>query len=315
MSKIRVFRNNSGAFKHIKEHKFENEKTLQTLIEKNLDTVFDGLEFLTSEFQIRDLRPDSVAYDNEKNCFVIIEYKNIKNKQVLDQGATYYRLLNEDRDGFVLLYNRLKKQQHKTDYFNWDEPYVVFLSPEFTKYQIGASGIGLPIQLHQVTQHDDGIITIEQIGDVQKRSSDKPPLKPDSKKYVKLDEYSEEDYLDGKYGVASSKETRELYYKIKEMLLDDFEDLEVRQKKLYVVFYLKQNNAYVCTLVVRKKEITLKYTTKVSKNILSTSKFIRDVSKLGKWGVGDYSSVIRNMDDMEQAIPHLKKVYEYKIKN
>ena len=71
----------------------------------------------------------------------------------------------------------------------------------------------------------------------------------------------------------------------------------------------------MCTLVVRKKEITLKYNTKVSKNILSTSKFIRDVSKLGKWGVGDYSSVIRNMDDMEQAIPHLKKVYEYKIKN
>ncbi len=162
----KVFKNDSDTFSLLKEKTFDNEKMLQTLIEKNLGTVFDGLEFLTTEFQIKDLRPDSVAYDNEKNCFVIIEYKNVKNKQVLDQGASYYRLLREHKGDFVLLYNRLKNQQHKTDDFNWDEPYVIFLSPEFTKYQVGASGIGLPIQLYQILQYEDGIITLERVGDI-----------------------------------------------------------------------------------------------------------------------------------------------------
>ncbi len=315
MSHMRVFRSSSGVFKHIKERKFENEKTLQTLIEKNLDIVFDGLEFLTSEFQIRDLRPDSVAYDSEKNCFVIIEYKNIKNKQVLDQGATYYRLLKEHMGDFVLLYNRLKNQQHKTDYFNWDESHVIFLSPEFTKYQIGASGIGLPIQLHQVVQHDDGIITMEQIGDAQKRTGDEPYVKTIPKNYVRLDEYSEEDYLNGKYTATPSKETRELYFKIKGMILGNFEGLEARQRKLYVGFYLKQNDACVCTLVITKSKIQLKYSTTVSKNILSASEFVQDVSNIGGHGVGHYMSVISSMEDMKQALPHIRTVYDYKTEN
>ena len=314
----RVFKNNSNVFSMLKEKAFDDEKTLQTLVEKNLGIVFDGLEFLTTEFQIKDLRPDSITYDNEKNCFVIIEYKNVRNKQVLDQGATYYRLLKEHKGDFVLLYNLLKNRQHGTDDFNWDESYVIFLSPKFTKYQIGASGIGLPVRLYQVHQYEDEIIMLERVGEISTEHTELgiPEDKALSKPYVILDKYDEGDYLSGKYKTGNaSKATRELYFEIKNMILNKFEDLEARQKKAYVGFYDKTNDACMCTLDVKKSKINLTYSITSPKNILFSSEFIRDVKNIGISGVGHYQSEIKNKEDIDRALPYIQKVYGYKIKN
>ena len=43
---------------------------IQNLVEKNLDSIFSGLEFVETEFQIDDLRPDTIAFDSEKKSFV-----------------------------------------------------------------------------------------------------------------------------------------------------------------------------------------------------------------------------------------------------
>ena len=313
-----VFKIESEHLTKLNQIPFENEKILQILIEKNLDTVFDGLEFLSTEFQIKDLRPDSVAFDTEKNSFVIIEYKNVKNKQVLDQGATYYRLLKEYKGDFVLLYNRLKNKQHEIDYFNWDEPYVIFLSPEFTKYQIGATGIGVPVRLYQIHQFDEGIITIERMGETATEHA-RFGLSEDTtktKSYVRLDEYDEEKYLNGEYKTGSSSpETRELYFKIKNRLLETFEELEARQRKAYMGFYSKNIDACICTLDVAKAKIKIAYAITVKKNILSPSEFIRDVEKIGIYGVGHYQSEIKNEEDIEKSLQYVQKVYDYKIKN
>ena len=311
----KVFRSDEGILRRLDESRFDNEKSLQTLVEQNLEKIFDGLSLLKTEFQLGDLRPDSVAYDSNKNCFVIIEYKNVKNKQVLDQGATYYRLLMEQQSSFVLLYNHIKNTQRKPEDFNWDEPYVVFISPEFTKYQVGASGIGLPIELWTFFQYEDGVIMLQKI----KYTLKKPVKlgsavdKTQSRNYVRLDEYDEEDYLSGKYGTSgSSDKTRDLYLDIKRELLDKFEDLGVRQKKVYVGFYLQSNNEYICTIDVGKSKIKLIYSVSSRKNVLSESEFIRDVTNIGKFGVGHYQSELKNQADFEKTLPHIQKVYEYK---
>jgi len=315
---MKIFQEKSGQLKNLEDKNFGNEKTIQTLIEKNLEVVFDGLEFLSTEFRIKDLRPDSVAFDTEKNSFVIIEYKNVKNKQVLDQGATYYRLLKERKGDFVLLYNRLKNKQHEIDYFNWDEPYVIFLSPEFTKYQIGATGIGLPIKLYQIHQFDEGIITIERMDEIAGEHTQFGPTEytKKTKSYVRLDEYDEDKYLNGGYKTGnSSQETRELYFKIKKRLLETFEDIKPRQKKAYMGFYSTNNDACICTLDVGKSKIKITYAVTVKKNILSPSEFIRDVENIGVYGVGHYQSEIMNDDDIERSLQYVQKVYDYKIKN
>ena len=313
-----VFKIESEQLTKLSQTSFDSEKTLQVLIEKNLDTVFDGLEFLSTEFQIKNLRPDSIAFDTEKNSFVIIEYKNVKNKQVLDQGATYYRLLKEHKGDFVLLYNRLKNKQHEVEYFNWDEPYVIFLSPEFTKYQIGATGIGLPVKLYQIHQFDQGIITVERMGEIATEHVRFGPSEDTTKtkSYVRLDEYDEEKYLNGEYKTGNSNpETRVLYFKIKKRLLETFEDLEPRQRKAYMGFYSKTNDACICTLDVGKSRIKITYATTVKKDILFPSEFIRDVENIGVYGVGHFDSEIKNEEDVERSLQYVQKVYDYKIKN
>lgn len=282
------------------------------MIQDNLDNVFEGLEFLTSEFRsVEHLRPDTVAFDTEKNCFVIIEYKNIKNKRVLDQGATYYRMLMEQKDSFVLLYNNIKNKQYVYSDFNWDESYVIFISPEFTKYQIGASGIGLPIRLFKVSYYEREIIILERIGEEINNKLSKiidSVTKP--KSYVKLDEYNEEHYLNGNYNTGNaSDDTRKLYFNIKKILLDKFEGLEVRIRKAYVGFYNKDNDSCVCTLDVKKSLIKLTYATTVKKGIISESDFIKNMEKVGKFGVGHYQSEIKNEDDLIKALPFIKSVF------
>ena len=76
----------------IKKVNFKNERELQNLTEKNLDELF-GLKFIASEFQVDNLRIDTLAFNTETNSFVIIEYKNVKNYSVIDQGYSYLSLL------------------------------------------------------------------------------------------------------------------------------------------------------------------------------------------------------------------------------
>lgn len=130
------------------------------------------------------------------------------------------------------------------------------------------------------------------------------------------DEYNEEDYLKGKYKTGkASKKTRDLYFKIKSRILENFQDLEARQKKAYVGFYYKDSHTCVCTLDVAKSKIKLAYATTIAKKILSSSTFIRNVENIGIYGVGHYQSEIKNEADFEKALSYIKIVYDYKIEN
>ena len=148
---MRIFQLRDSHLVEISEKSFDLEKTIQTLTEKNLDSIFPSLEFIESEFQINDLRPDTIAFDSEKRSFVIIEYKNIRNHSLIDQGVSYYQLLHERKENFVLLYNKKMNKTADISDINWDEIRVIFISPEYTKYQKRASGFqGLPIDLYEI---------------------------------------------------------------------------------------------------------------------------------------------------------------------
>ena len=67
----------SYGLSQINELEFPLEKDVQRLIEKNAKTIF-GAEFITSEFQLSDLRIDSLLFDSESKSFIIIEYKKRK---------------------------------------------------------------------------------------------------------------------------------------------------------------------------------------------------------------------------------------------
>lgn len=133
---------------------------------------------------------------------------------------------------------------------------------------------------------------------------------------TKNSEYDEEDYLSGKYKTGNaSKKTRELYFKIKKRILENFKDLEIRQTKAYIGFYFKDTTRCVCTLDVLKSKVNLAYAITTAKKVLFPSDFIRDVENVGIFGVGHYQSVIKNEDDIAKVLPFIRKVYDFKIEN
>ena len=103
----RVFKVSDTEFTELSAIKFAKEKPMQELIQKHLDKML-GLKLLESEFSVDNgvYWLDTVAFDREKNTFVIIEYKNKLDTGVLDQARTYLNHMNERRDAFTLKYNK-----------------------------------------------------------------------------------------------------------------------------------------------------------------------------------------------------------------
>ena len=83
-----LFQKTQNMLQEIKDVDFKLERDIQRLLENNLKTVF-GLQFLETEFPLKDMRFDTVAYDEENSAFVIIEYKKVKNTSLVDQGYAY----------------------------------------------------------------------------------------------------------------------------------------------------------------------------------------------------------------------------------
>jgi hypothetical protein len=119
----------------IKEVPFKSErKEIQQITEASLKEVF-GYEFVKSELEFGNLRIDTLAFDNENKSFIIMEYKINQSFSVIDQGYAYRGLLLNNKADFILEYNEQKGKSLKRDDVDWTQSKVVFVSPQFTKYQ------------------------------------------------------------------------------------------------------------------------------------------------------------------------------------
>ena len=97
---MQIYNNNSWKLYQVKEVWFKLEKEMQNLTEKNLEIIF-WLEFIKTEFQLNNLRIDSLAFDVETNSFVIIEYKRWSSYSVVDQWMSYLALMLNNKADFV----------------------------------------------------------------------------------------------------------------------------------------------------------------------------------------------------------------------
>jgi hypothetical protein len=147
----------------IKEKKIGFESELQSLTEKNLDKIF-GLDFVATEFRIKNFRIDTLSFDEETKSFVIIEYKRDRSFSVIDQGYAYLGLMINNKADFILEYNEKMKQKLSRDDIDWSQSRVLFLANDFTPYQRAAVNFkDLPIELWEVKNYEKGLILFNQI--------------------------------------------------------------------------------------------------------------------------------------------------------
>ncbi len=284
--------------KELKQKDFKNEKELQTFFENNVENIL-GYKFIDTEFIVGDFRIDTLAFDEETKSFRIIEYKNVKNHSLVDQGYTYLKLMLERKADFVLQYNIKTKSSLTMQDIDWSQSRIIFVSPIYTSYQLNATDFkNIPVDLIKVTRYEEDIIEIDFIkktSNVKVQDINMESTQNDVNKEVVV--YTEEDHL-----AKVSDKTKKLYEEIKSKILE-LDDIDVEVKKYYIAFKGSRN---IVDIEFNKNQ--LKMDINMKKGTLNDPLSItKDISETGHWGNGDYRMIIENEDDIDNAIPLVKQ--------
>lgn len=300
---MQLFRQNKNELTSIKEKPFKLEKDIQKIVEANLESI-SGYKLIKSEFTIKNNRIDTLAFDEDTNSFVIIEFKRDRNYSVIDQGISYLNLMLEYKADFIVEYNESQKKNLKRNEVDWTQSKVIFIAPSFTDFQRQSSNFkDLPIELWEIKQFEEGIIIINPL----KKSQSAPSIKQVqgkaetniSKITKEIKVYSEEDHLLGK-----TEDIIELYDSFKTAILNLNNDIEVNPKKQRISFVSKGK---IFTDICIQKSC-LKIWINLKKGQLDDPKKIsRDVSELGHWGNGDYEIIVNDTKNLEYIMSLVKQ--------
>jgi predicted transport protein len=293
---------NENELRHITEQYFRLEKEMQTLTEKNLDKVF-GLTLVKTEFSLNNFRIDSLAFDDEINAFVIIEYKKDKNFSVIDQGYAYLSLMLNNKADFILEYNETQNNNLKKDDVDWSQSRVLFISPSFTRYQKESINFkDLPIELWEIKKFGSNIISFSQVTTASSQESVKTISRKDEKiekvsREIKV--YTEEEHIN-----RGTDGSVELYEKLKSSILN-LENVTIKPKKKYIAFVGASN---IIDVRIQKNAIKIWFNLKKGQ-LDDPKKIARDVSNVGHWGNGDYEIRFWNDDNFEYILSLIKQAY------
>ncbi|MEE1150661.1 MAG: hypothetical protein UH242_06880 [Methanobrevibacter sp.] len=269
---------------------FDSEYHLHNLTQNHLKELFD-LELVASEIQKDDLRFDNLAFDEKTNTFVIIEYKNELNLNVLNQVQEYRELLLSKPEEYADLLDDSKEIDFKNTR-------VMIIGPEFSEKQIEESeNLDFPTELYVVSlfKEDDknGCVLYEKTdGNFTKKLD----INLDS---IKL---TRDTVLENK-----SKEIIELYIDFENKLLDEFDDLDL--KYLVDAVSIKAQNKYICLVTVKSSIKIIFYTKQLEDDENET----RDISNITTGGdLADYELTL-NHENIDYAIDLIKQVYDQKV--
>ena len=298
---MKIFVNKSGKLVSHKEKPFKLEREIQKLFEANLQDIM-GLDVVKSEFSIKNKRIDTLAFDAKTRAFTIIEYKRDKNISVVDQGFTYLSLMLENKADFIIEYNENNAKPLKREDVDWSQTRVAFVSQSFTDNQVLATNFkDIAIELWEVKQYDDNLITIHNIKKTQSAESIKP-ISQQNQVFKKVTDeikvYSEEDNL-----AIASEEIVELYERFKSAILNLSDGIEVKPQKFYIAFKKDKN---IVDLQIQKNSIKI-FINKKKGTLDDPKKLMRDVSEIGHWGNGDYQVQVSNDENLEYIMSLIKQ--------
>tara|TARA_B100000519_G_scaffold196594_1_gene203133 strand:+ start:537 stop:1493 length:957 start_codon:yes stop_codon:yes gene_type:complete len=210
---------------------FNLEKDIQSLVEKNIETLFN-LEFISTEFSVGDFRLDSLCFDNETNSFVVIEYKKGSSYSVIDQGYSYMSVMLNNKSDFILEYIEKTGKTLKKSEVDFSQSRIIFISPSFNSYQKNSVNFkDVPFELWEIKKYSNGTVSLNQHlssskESIQKIEGGKNSIIKDVGKEVKS--FEESDHTS-----KSNKSLIQNWERLKEKF-NDMEGVEVVPKKNYI---------------------------------------------------------------------------------
>lgn len=300
MSDVKLFAIDSGLAREIPGTAVALERSLQTLIERNLEP-FLGIRFLASEHSTGPKhggRIDTLGID-ENGSPVIIEYKRATNENVINQGLFYLDWLFDHRADFKLLVlDKLGKPA--ADAVDWTAPRLLCIAGGFTRYDEHAvQQMGRNIELIRYRRFGDGLLLFELVNATSAEGYVPPPATPahgtEAEKIITE--------LDGLQGPL-----RDLYEEMRSYLLALGDDVQENILKYYIAF--KRIKNFACIEVHPQKGLLRAFLKVDPATVRLEPEFTRDVRKIGHYGTGDLEVNLRNREDLERAKHWFQQSYE-----
>lgn len=277
------------------------EKSIQTLIEKNMETFF-GIKFLVSEYPTgknHGGRIDSLGID-ENYCPVILEYKRALNENVINQGLYYLDWLMDHKAEFKLL---VMEQMGKdtADKIEWSMPRLLCIAGDFTKFdEYAVKQINRNIELIRYKKYEDDLILFELVNATTASQtaivSDEGVNKHNV--YKTVTENLKQ----------AGKELQDMYYSVRDFILNLGDDIQEKVLKYYIAF--KKIRNFACVEIYPKSKTILIYLNINPNEVELKEGFTRDVSNIGHYGTGNLEVRIASKDDFEKAKVLIAKSYD-----
>lgn len=261
---------------------FESEYILHKLTQKHLKELF-GLEFVASEIQLNKLRLDNLAFDRKTNTFVIIEYKNKFDSDVLNQAQNYYDLILENKKFFC-------KRLENTKNIDFENTKILIIGPKFSKNQV--KDAKTHFELWKITLFDECKVTYENLKTKEVKSLDINPKDLKITQAMLLENRSEE--------------IMESYFKLKNRVLGEFSDVDI--KYLVEDFSFKVNGNLICVIRFLKSSFNVYIYGKNLKNAEKTE----DISTKSTGGNANYLLKYKSDEDLDYFMNLFKQVYTQK---
>ena len=304
MSDLRVFRIEGQKVKSVEAKTMTLEKSLQTLIESNLDEML-GIRFLATEHSTgakHGGRIDTLGLD-ENDCPVIIEYKRAVSENVINQGLFYLDWLNDHHADFSwLVMETLGKEV--ADSIDWSGTRLVCIAGDFTKYDLHAiQQIPQNIELLRFGLFGGDVLVLEMAGSNQQKDLSSPPTNtptPAKQTYVQEPPSA---LLE-----KASQSLRDAYDGFKAEALALGDEVIFNERKLYFAFRRVKN--FACVEVRPSAGTLLVYLNLDPATVEFEKGFTRDVSSIGHWGTGDVEAVLRQPADVARVLSLLTRSFE-----
>jgi predicted transport protein len=171
MGDLKLFNISNNAVIEIAGTAAQVEKSLQALIESNLEA-FLGVRLLSSEHatgKVHAGRIDTLGID-ENDTPVVVEYKRSTNENVINQGLFYLDWLMDHRADFQLLAMKVLGVE-AADKIDWSAPRLICIAGDFTRYDEHAvEQIGRNIELIRYRLFGDYLLAPELVNAVKAAS-------------------------------------------------------------------------------------------------------------------------------------------------
>lgn len=301
MSDLKLFALHAGTAKQLPASSMALEKSLQTLIETNLET-FLGVRFLATEHSTGAKhagRIDTLGLD-ENGCLVIIEYKKTTNANVINQGLFYLDWLLDHKGDFKLLVLETIGKD-AADGIDWSAPRLICIAGDFTRYDLHAVGqMQRNIELIRYCRYGTDLLLFDLVNRVTT-----PDLDEDTSDLRNTKTYGR---TAAESLAAALPAVQDLYARTKEMLIAFGDDVQFKENKLYFAFRRMKN--FACVEVQSRSDCVIVYAKSSDPKADEVPGFVRDVTGVGHWGTGNLEISLRDMGDLERARPLLERSYE-----